>query len=282
MRIVILTGYSGSGKSTAIRYFEEYGFYCVDNLPGQMLKDFVQLITEKDHISKVAIVIDARGKDFLKDLDLVLDELAREHDLKIVFFECGLPEVTKRFKESRLRHPLSLTGTIKEGYDTEKTLLSGLRHRADVVIDSSNLNVHALKVLIHKYIRIRKGYGFEIHLMSFGYKFGVPQEADFVIDVRFLNNPYFVKTLRKRTGKNPKVQEYILKDPATLSFFKHTERYLRDVLKRHKVKGKPFVTIAFGCTGGRHRSVFVTEKFKSLLKKGFPQIKTYHRDMALE
>lgn len=282
MRIVILTGYSGSGKSTALRYFEEYGFYCVDNLPGQLLRDFVTLITEKDHIDKVAIVIDARGRDFLKNLDSVLDEMSRKHDLKIVFFESGLHEITKRFKESRLRHPLSLKGTIKEGYETEKALLAGLRNRADIVIDSSQLDVHALKILIHKYIKIRRGHGFEIHIMSFGYKYGVPQEADFVFDVRFLNNPFFVKSLKRKTGKNLAVQNYILKDKQTGSFFNRTDRYLRDVLRRHKTKGKPFVTIAFGCTGGKHRSVFVAEKLKSQLKSEFKQVQIYHRDIRVE
>ncbi|OGQ46355.1 MAG: RNase adaptor protein RapZ [Deltaproteobacteria bacterium RIFCSPLOWO2_02_FULL_46_8] len=282
MTIVILTGYSGSGKTSALRYVESRGFYCIDNLPAEMLGHLIHLIEKKTDINKVAIVVDARGKDFLKNINSTLDHLEKKYDLKIIFFDSNLETVTKRFKEMRLPHPLAIKGTIRQGYETEKKLLASLRHRADLVIETSGISVHALKTLLDRCLKIKLGEHFEIQFLSFGYKYGVPQEADFVFDVRVLDNPYFEKSLKTKTGKHVSVAKYIFKDRSAKPFLKKIESFLRDSLKRQQKMGKPFVTIAFGCTGGHHRSVFVVEEMKKRFCRRYKKIKVFHRDLGME
>lgn len=281
MKIVLLTGYSGSGKSSALRYIEEHGYYCVDNLPGKLLEQFTQVVHQSKR-EKVAVVIDARGRDFMLDLEKQIDALKKIAKIRIVFFESDLASITKRFSEHRLRHPLSLKGTIKEGFDLEKQLLSSLRQRADLVLNTSGLNVHSLKTWIHKHILGEHIHKFEVHLTSFGFKYGIPHEVDILIDVRHLINPFFEPSLKRKTGKNQKVKDYILQDTQTKAFLDRTHSYLSYLLKKFKQQSKPFVTIGFGCTGGRHRSVFVAEWMKTNLQEKFKRVKVGHRDILLD
>jgi UPF0042 nucleotide-binding protein len=281
MKIVIITGFSGSGKSTALRYVEEHGYYCVDNLPAQLLTHFISIAKEND-IEKVAVVMDARGREFMKDLNAQLDDLGKKNKIRIVFFDSDLASITKRFNEHRMRHPLALRGTIAEGFQLESKLLTSLRQRANLILNTSGLNVHSLKNLINKYILGEKNENFSIHLMSFGFKYGIPQEVDIVIDVRMLINPFFEPSLKRFNGKNPKISRFMLRDKDTPDFIKKTQSYLEYLIKKYESKSKPFVTIGFGCTGGRHRSVFIAEKMKSILQRKHKKVKVLHRDMQLD
>lgn len=279
-KLLIFTGYSGSGKSAALRCIEELGYYCVDNLPATLLPHFATLLQSNKAINKIAIVIDARGKDFMKDLSHDLDDLKLKYDLKIIYFDCSLQIITQRYKESRLKHPLSLHGSIKEGYLAELKLLDGLRQQANIIINTSALNVHGLKASVQKYILQQEKKIFEIHIMSFGFKLGLPFEADIILDVRFLDNPYFNADLKNKSGLNAGVKNFILKDSHTKPFLQKTGTYLDYLIHRYREEGKSYVTIAFGCTGGRHRSVMVAEHFKAFFKKKSQvAVKTYHRDL---
>jgi UPF0042 nucleotide-binding protein len=281
MKIVILTGYSGSGKSSALNSVEERGYYCVDNLPAQMLGDFIDIV-RKSGLEKVAVVIDARGREFMAGMEKRFEDIKKKHSLRVVFFDSDLAAITKRYKEHRLKHPLALKGTVREGYEIEKKLLSVLRHEADLVLDTSKLNVHSLKSLIQKSVLGELSKNFETHLVSFGFKNGVPQEADFVFDVRLLINPYFVPSLKRKTGKSPEVARYIFKSPETAAFLRKTAAFIKDMLREYEKKGRPFLTVAFGCTGGKHRSVFVTEWMRKALQGTAKKVRVHHRDIAVE
>lgn len=281
MKIVILTGYSGSGKSSALGYVEERGYYCVDNLPAQMLGDFVNIV-RKSGLEKVAVVIDARGREFMADVEKRLDEIKKKHALRIVFFESDLAAITKRYKEHRLKHPLALHGTVRDGYEIETKLLGNLRQKADLVLNTSTLNVHSLKSLIQKSVLGERLKDFEAHFVSFGFKHGLPQEADFVFDVRLLLNPYFEPRLKRKTGKSPQVARYILHDKETAPFLKTSASFLKGMLKDYEKKGRPFLTVAFGCTGGKHRSVFVAEWMRKALQGAAKKVRVHHRDIAAE
>lgn len=281
--LLIVTGYSGGGKTHVLRIIEDAGYYCVDNLPAQMLKNFIGIIKEKDSIDKVAVVIDARGKEFMRGFDADLDALSRTHHVQILFIECSLNAVTRRFKESRLRHPLSLKGSIQEGYQTETKLLSALRQRAHLAIDTSHITVHTLKSLVRKFLYRGKKSRLEINLVSFGYKHGLPDDADVVIDVRFLINPYFVPDLKAKSGTNKKVQDFIFSEGESRRFLKKTKDYIEYLLKRYENEGKSYVTLAVGCTGGKHRSVAVAERLRSELSRSNNHaLKVFHRDVGLE
>lgn len=278
--IYILTGFSGSGKTTALRYIEELGFYCIDNLPAELLHEFTALIGKNKLIDKIAVVIDARGKDFMSRLEPDLTSLKKKHHLKIIFFDADLAHITKRFKESRLRHPLSLKGSIKDGFVTEKTLLSSLQEFADITISTSNLNPHKLKSIMQKIVLKDQKKVYEINFMSFGFKHGKPEEADIVIDVRFLKNPHFVAKLKNKTGTNTDVQKYVFSDSRCEPFVKKTKSYLDFLIKQYIQEGKSYTTVAFGCTGGRHRSVAIAETLGHLFKAATAHdIRIIHRDI---
>lgn len=279
--IYIISGLSGSGKTTALRYIEELGFYCTDNLPAKLLNNFIKFLSQNHKMDKIAVVIDARGKAFLKSLETDLKELKKTCDYRIIFFESNLQVIIKRYKESRLKHPLSLKGSIKDGYLIEQKHLNSFRQHADLIINTSLLNVHGLKSVVQKYLLRHEKSLFEIKMMSFGFKYGLPQEADLVIDVRFLINPYFVPKLKNKNGKNKDVQKYIFKDKQTPIFINKTKSYLEYLIKQYKKEGKSYITIAFGCTGGKHRSIAIVEKLHPLMgAKTTDSIKIHHRDIS--
>lgn len=277
----ILTGYSGSGKTLALRCFEENGYYCIDNLPAALLPQLTQLIQQNKVVTDIVVVIDARGQAFMKSLKADIEQLHKHFHVQIVFFDCSLESVTRRFKESRLKHPLSLSGSIKEGYKEERKALNMLRQMANITLNTSFLDVHAHKTLIRKYIKQKQEGILEVHLMSFGFKYGVPFEADLVIDVRFLKNPYFDPKLSKKNGLDRTVQNFVLNDPRTKQFMSKTKSYLDFLIGHYKKEGKSYVRVAFGCTGGKHRSVTIVEN----MKKHFLSKKSYtacveHRDIS--
>lgn len=246
-----------------------------------MLLSMTKLVQSQKNIDHVAVVIDARGKPFLQNLSKDLSNLNNVYNVQVIFFDSSLEAITKRFKESRLKHPLSLSGSIKEGYNEERRILDALRQMANLTVNTSILSVHEHKSLIRNYIQRNKKGLFEVHVMSFGVKYGIPHEADIVIDVRFLKNPFFDAKLKHKNGKNKAVQDYILKDLETSVFLEKTQNYLDYLIKNYKAEGKSYIRIAFGCTGGKHRSVTVAEKFLLYYKskKGFTA-RAEHRDIA--
>lgn len=265
----------------ALRMIENLGYYCVDNLPASLLNEFSRLVRKNARVYDVAIVMDARGQDFMKNLLPDLMRLRRHFDVKIVFFESHLNAITKRFKESRLRHPLALRGTIRAGYNIEERLLSGLRREANFVIDTSTLTVHGLKPLLYKYLFPEHQPRLEVHLLSFGFKHGVPAEADLVFDVRFLVNPFFDPRLKLRSGKSRSIQNFVMAARESRLFVRKTLAYVEYLLQRYQEEGKTLVTVAFGCTGGRHRSVTIAETLKQRLKRKW-HVKVQHRDLRME
>lgn len=276
----IITGFSGSGKTTALRLIETHGFYCIDNLPATLIQAFADTTKDIASIKKIALVTDARSKDVTQNLETKLSFLDKNFNVKIIFFEANLNTVTKRFKEARLKHPVSPKGTIKEGYEIEKQWLDAFRQKADYTINTSNLNVRELRrIITKKFSKIEKNQ-FHLNIVSFGFKHGVPNEADIIIDVRCLDNPYFEPRLRKKTGKNSAVENFVFKKKSAVLFFNKTLNYLSYLIQQHMDAGKADLTIAFGCTGGKHRSVSIVEKIKRELSiPSIDRINILHRDI---
>ncbi|WP_243373037.1 RNase adapter RapZ [Geotalea sp. SG265] len=282
MRILIITGLSGSGKSTAVRALEDEGFFCQDNLPVALFPTFVDLVDNaKERIRDVALVMDIRGRDFNKGFEKVFQEITEAgHLVDILFFDATDEVLIRRFSETRRRHPASDSGSVPEGIRFERQQLAGLRSLATQIIDTSELNVHQLKDLV--ITLVKGGVGgrdMTVHLQSFGYRFGIPLESDLVMDVRFLPNPYFIPELKQYSGLDPKVREYVLKHEETGEFLARFKNLLEFLLPGYRREGKSYLTISIGCTGGRHRSVVITEEIKEFLKRQQLNLKASHRDM---
>lgn len=281
LRLVIISGQSGSGKSYAIRCFEDLGFFCVDNLPPQLLPKFVDLCTQSgSEIKKIALGIDVRERDFLADFISIFDRLKIEgYQIELLFLEARDEVLVSRFSETRRPHPLSRNRPILDGIRLERDRLSDLRKRADKTIDTSEFNVHKLKEVITKYyISSSELKRLNIFLVSFGFKYGIPYEADLIFDVRFLINPNFIPDLRPLSGEDPEVEEYIMKDQETRNFINKLLRFLGYLIPLYEKDGRSYLTLGIGCTGGRHRSAAVTNivgRFFS--KKGF-EVTIRHRD----
>jgi UPF0042 nucleotide-binding protein len=260
LRICIITGLSGSGKSTAIRALEDEGFFCLDNLPVTLLQTFIELVQKSsEKIKDVAIVIDIRSRDFADRGETFLKDLKdKGHNIEVIFLDATDEVLIRRFSETRRRHPALKHGTIEESIQYERQHLLAFRQLATIDIDTSELNVHQLKELI---ISIINGESsprlFTLHFQSFGYRYGVPIDSDLVIDVRFLSNPYFVPELKSFSGLEKKVQDYVLTHTDTVEFLKRLQNFIEFLLPFYKKEGKAYLTISIGCTGGRHRSVAI-------------------------
>jgi len=280
IRIVVITGLSGSGKSTAIKALEDQGFYCVDNLPVTLLPKFVELCKESGEITKVGVVIDVRGVDFLRPFPDVLKRLEKNgHDVDIIFLESSVDSLVKRFSETRRVHPLAPSGRVLEGIKKEEEILKPLKSDAGKVIDTSNYNVHELKRSITDYVR-KTAFSkrLTLNLISFGFKYGVPTEADIVMDVRFLPNPNFAPELKSLTGEEQKVQDYVLKTGLGEKFMERFSGLLDFLLPNYVTEGKSYLTVAIGCTGGRHRSVAIVEALREMTDNGEYCVRLFHRD----
>lgn len=282
MKITIITGLSGAGKSIAIKSLEDLGFFCVDNMPPALLMKMVELCSQGDRkIEQLAAVIDVRGGDFFEDLNAALEELDRgDIPYRIVFLEADDETVIRRFKETRRGHPIHAAGGISESIFRERELLQSLRGRADLVIDTSNISVHQLReqVMAHHAAVAESGL-LETSLVSFGYKYGLPLDADMVFDARFLPNPFWVDELRDRAGTDAEVREYVLGHEESREFLDRLESlllYLEDMYIR---EGRRYITIALGCTGGRHRSVVLAEELASRLRGAGWSVNVRHRDV---
>ena len=283
--MILISGLSGSGKTTAIKALEDIGFYCVDNLPILLLPKFIELFEQSGgKISKVAVVEDIRGeasypnpqetgetegeKDFLEDSRRIIQNLKREgYPIEILFLESSDPVLMRRFSETRRQHPLAVGGLIREGLRLERKRLQGIRDMANQVIDTSQLNVHQLKEKIQKYAQEGRSLSqMTVLLLSFGYSFGIPFETDLLMDVRFLPNPYFVEELKRLKGDHPKVSEYVLQWDEANEFLRYVQEFIRFLLPLYERERKTHLTIAVGCTGGRHRSIVIVNRLAEMLR----------------
>ena len=279
-RIVVVTGLSGSGKSTATKVFEDIGYFCVDNLPPVLLPKIVDLVSEaRTDVVRIALVADVRGREFLHDFARVIGQLRQgQHDVRVLFLDAGDDVLLLRYSETRRRHPLAARGGAKEAIRREREMLSPLREMADTVLNTSQYTVHQLRDSIFRRFRGKGGSTLQVGVISFGYKYGIPLEADMVIDVRFLPNPNFVPKLKPLTGLDRKVRDYVMKNRSTRTFFGKLTSFLQFLLPLYTKEGKAYFTLGVGCTGGRHRSVVVAEAVKRSLPKPVAPI-VVHRDI---
>jgi RNase adapter protein RapZ len=279
-QLVILTGLSGSGKSTVLKAFEDMGFYCVDNLPVELIPIFAELHSAGEGgFARAALLVDAREGVQLEKLPPLLKHLRRQHPIALVFIEAAEDALLRRYSETRRPHPVGKHLSVRESLNHERKLLEPIRKLADVVIDTSKFNVHELRQFITERFKNPEKRAMLVSVVSFGYRYGVPSDADLVFDVRFLPNPHFVPKLRKYTGLDPKVRKFIRSFPQTGEFLRRIEGLLVYLMPHYIGEGKSYLTIAIGCTGGRHRSVMLAEAMKKALEKHGYSTKAVHRDI---
>jgi len=315
IRVILISGLSGSGKTTAIKALEDVGFYCVDNLPILLLPKFIELCEQSGgKISKVAVVEDIRGEasypisqqvpnpvsigtdieeadstggeiGFLKDSRKIIQNLKREgYWIEVLFLESSDQILMRRFSETRRQHPLAVGGSIRDGLQLERKRLQAIRDMANQVIDTSTLSVHQLKEKIQQYVQEGKSSNqMTVELLSFGYSFGIPLETDLLMDVRFLPNPYFIEELRRFKGDHPKVSEYVLQWEETKEFLRHVQNLIRFLIPLYQKEMRTHLTIAVGCTGGRHRSVAIVNRLAEMLRDELTKMGIFlsvqHRDV---
>jgi len=279
-QLVILTGLSGSGKSTVLKAFEDMGFYCVDNLPIELIPIFAELhAAGEGDFARAALLVDAREGVQLEKLPPLLKHLRRDHPIALVYIDASEDSLLRRYSETRRPHPLGKDVSVRESLRRERSLMEPIRKLADVVIDTSQFNVHELRHFVIERFKNPDKRPMLVSVVSFGYRFGVPSDADLVFDVRFLPNPHFVPRLRRYTGKDPKVRRYIRSFPQTAEFLKRIEGLLTYLIPHYIQEGKSYLTIAIGCTGGKHRSVMLGEEVKKALAERGYSAKVVHRDI---
>ena len=271
---------SGSGKLSALKAFEDLGYYSVDNLPLELIPRFADLVRQSVEIERAALVVDVREGIRLDRFPAILKKVRKVLPTRVVFLEASEDALVRRFSETRRPHPMGRTQTVVQGIRGERKRLDPIRNVADILIDTTKFNVHELRAHINaQFERGSESKGLTISTTSFGFKNGVPAEADLVFDVRFLPNPHFVPEFRKLTGRHPKVAKYIRQFPQTQEFLDKAEDMLKFLLPHYIEEGKSYLTVAFGCTGGQHRSVFIAEEMKKRLEADGHRVKTAHRDM---
>ena len=278
--LVILTGLSGSGKLSALKTFEDLGYYSVDNLPLELVPRFADLVRQSAEIKRAALVVDVREGMRLDEFPAILKKVRKVLPTRVLFLEASENALIRRFSETRRPHPMGRSNTVVKSIRAERKRLDPIRNVADIVLDTTKFNVHDLRAHINsQFEREETGRGLVISSNSFGFKNGVPTEADLVFDVRFLPNPHFVPEFRKLTGKDPKVAKYVLQFPQTKEFLDKATGMLKFLLPHYVKEGKSYLTVAFGCTGGQHRSVFIAEEMKRRLAQEGYRVNTAHRDM---
>jgi UPF0042 nucleotide-binding protein len=280
--VVIITGMSGAGKSQAIKCLEDIGFFCIDNLPTTLIPTFVRLCTQSEHaIERVALVIDVREGEFLGSLiDILIMLRAEGHAVKIVFLDASNEALVRRFSESRRPHPLAAGKSVMAGITAERHLLARLREEADLIIDTSALTIHELKRFLSQAFFVQRiPAKIALSLVSFGFKYGLPFDADLVFDTRFLPSPHFVDDLRPLTGLDPQVDQYLFRAEATKPYLERLMDFLGFITPLCEEEGRAYLTIAFGCTGGRHRSVFFAEHLAAHFRDHGYLVNIRHRDI---
>lgn len=278
--LVIITGLSGSGKLSALKAFEDLGYYAVDNMPIELVPRFAELIAESAATTRAALVVDAREGQGLERFPAILKQIRKTLATTVIYLEASEAALLRRFSETRRPHPLGRGDRVAGAIKSERKVLDPIRNVADIIIDTSNFNVHELRTHVQdKFVSGGTGKDLLISSLSFGYKNGIPLEADLIFDVRFLPNPHFIPEFRPLTGKHPKLVAYLRKFPQTREFLDRVTSMLLFLLPHYIHEGKSYLTVAFGCTGGQHRSVMIAEEISRRLGKEGYRIKTAHRDM---
>lgn len=284
MRMVVVTGLSGSGRSAALKAFEDIGFYCVDNLPLELLPAFVEFAQGSEEAFRSAIGIDIREKGFAERFPVLYGELKTGgRAIEMLFLDAVDQAIVRRFSETRRPHPLARGATpLLDGIRGERTALAGVKKLADRIIDTSDYTVHDLRQSIERhYSEGEASRPMVITLVTFGYKYGVPYDVDLLFDLRFLPNPHFVPELRPYTGEDPRVREYIMARPDSAEFLERLQGFIEYLLPRYRSEGKSYLTIGFGCTGGRHRSVTVSLLIAERLRQSGHDVNIKHRDIGV-
>ncbi len=281
-RAIFLSGLSGSGKSTAMAALEDLGFYCVDNLPPQLVGQFVDLCSKASPpIQKIALAIDAREAAFLVEVPGVVDQLrASGLTVDVIFLDCADDALVSRYRETRRVHPLSPAGSVQEGIRIERRLLTDVARLADLRLDTTRLNVHQLKGAIAHHVAglVRDTV---VSLVSFGFRYGTPPSAELMFDVRFLPNPHFEPSLKERTGEDPEVAKFVLESPRSQELVDRLRELLGFLLPLYDREGKAYLTIGIGCTGGRHRSVAIADALAAVLRVDGREVNVSHRDVGM-
>jgi UPF0042 nucleotide-binding protein len=279
-RFLIITGLSGSGKTVVSRFLEDFGYYCIDNLPSKLIPNLVELWTRKEvEIEKVALVVDIREAGFSKKFPEVLKTIRKKISPRLIFLEASDEALVKRFSESRRPHPLARKRSVMESVQLERKRLAELKKMADDVIDTTSTNISQIKEHLTRKFLKKKDRKMQVMVVSFGYKYGIPLDSDLVFDTRFLPNPFYIDELRNKTGKSPKVKEFVLKEEETKKFISKLYGFVDFLIPRFIDEGKSNLTISTGCTGGKHRSVILAEKLKDHLKQKNYDVRIYHRDL---
>lgn len=277
--LVIITGMSGSGKASALKAFEDLGYYCVDNLPVQLIPRFAELAVQSAEIQRTALVVDVREGSRLDQLPGILKSVKKMIPTKVIYLEASDASLLRRFSETRRPHPLGIDAPVKAALKTERRHLKPIRAIADFVIDTSKFNVHELRSHVTEQFKHHASdKNILVSCVSFGFKYGVPEDADLVFDVRFLPNPHFVPEFRSLTGRHKRVAKYIRSFPQTQEFINRISELLVYLLPHYVREGKSYLTISFGCTGGQHRSVMIAEDVGKHLRKAGYRVKIVHRD----
>jgi UPF0042 nucleotide-binding protein len=282
--LVIVTGMSGSGKLSALKAFEDLGYYSVDNLPLELIPRFADLVRQSVEIERAALVVDVREGMRLDRFPAILKKVRKTLSTRVVFLEASEEALVRRFSETRRPHPLSRSEMVARSITSERQMLDAVRNVADFIIDTSGFNVHELRAYVQAKFGLKDGEGqlgsqLLVSCLSFGFKNGVPLDADMVFDVRFLPNPHFVPEFRKLTGRHPKVAKYVRDFPQTTEFLNRVTELMLFLLPHYEKEGKSYLTIAFGCTGGQHRSVMMAEEMAKRMGKAGFRVKAVHRDM---
>ncbi|EMF0048026.1 RNase adapter RapZ [Enterococcus hirae] len=279
LQLVIITGMSGAGKTVAIQSFEDMGYFCIDNMPPNLIPKFWELIKESGKVTKMALVVDLRSRSFFEEIQNMLVEIENTDfiDTSILFLDASDEELVARYKETRRTHPMAMNGLVTEGIRKERAILNDLKMQASVIIDTTTLTPRQLREKINQTFKTKGDQGFRIEFVSFGFKYGLPIDSDIVMDVRFLPNPHYIPELRPLTGKDQPVYDYVMSFDETELFYNKFLDLLQTVLSGYIKEGKSSLTIAIGCTGGQHRSVALTERLSGALKENY-KVNVTHRD----
>ncbi|EOS8112316.1 RNase adapter RapZ [Enterococcus hirae] len=279
LQLVIITGMSGAGKTVAIQSFEDMGYFCIDNMPPNLIPKFWELIKESGKVTKMALVVDLRSRSFFEEIQNMLVEIENTDfiDTSILFLDASDEELVARYKETRRTHPMAMNGLVTEGISKERAILNDLKMQASVIIDTTTLTPRQLREKINQTFKTKGDQGFRIEFVSFGFKYGLPIDSDIVMDVRFLPNPHYIPELRPLTGKDQPVYDYVMSFDETELFYNKFLDLLQTVLPGYIKEGKSSLTIAIGCTGGQHRSVALTERLSGALKENY-KVNVTHRD----
>ncbi|HKL11489.1 MAG TPA: RNase adapter RapZ [Clostridia bacterium] len=282
MKLVIITGMSGAGKSNAANFLEDIGFYCVDNMPPVLMNKFIDVLVENKEVSKAAIITDIRGGSFFDDLFENMEELKRRGiNYEIVFLEASNEELIRRFKQTRRMHPLSQDGSLEEGIEKEKARLGKLREKANHIIDTTDMIPSQFKEILQSlYIKGEKSSNITVNIISFGYKNGIPLDSDLVFDVRFLPNPHYIEDLREYTGNDESVRNYVMQWTESKEFMERLKSMIDFLMPYYIREGKYRLIVAVGCTGGKHRSVTVANELYEYMKGKGDKVVVKHRDIS--